>query len=162
MNLIVAVDENMAIGYKGDLLIKISSDLKYFKKITTGHNVVMGRITYESLPGKKLLPNRTNIILTHVKSYCVPGAVMCHCVDEVLHYAQNSDLQTFIIGGQAIYNIFLPHIKKAYITQIYAKFDADKHIPNFIQAPQWTLISESDMMTTESGISYQFLVYERT
>ena len=59
LNLIVAVDEKMGIGYQGDLLIKIPEDLKYFKRTTTGHNVVMGQITFESLPNQKLLPNRT-------------------------------------------------------------------------------------------------------
>jgi len=159
MNLIVAIDENWAIGNKGDLLIKISEDLRYFKRITTGHVVVMGRVTFESLPDKKPLKNRTNIVLTNDKEYKAEGVIICHTIEKVLKICNESELETFIIGGEQIYKLFLPYCKKAYVTRIYHSFAADKHLTNFI-TDEWKLTEESDTFRTAEGVEYRFLVYE--
>jgi dihydrofolate reductase len=161
MNLIVAVDENWAIGYKGDLLIRISEDMKYFKEKTVNNTVVMGRVTFETLPNKKPLSNRTNIVLTHDKDFKAEGAIICHNVEEVLTIANTSDQETFIIGGEKIYKLFLPYITTAYITKIYHKFTADKYIPNFVNSSHWELSEKSDILTNKDGIKYQFLVYAK-
>jgi len=159
MNLIVAVDENWGIGYKGDLLVKIREDLKYFKRMTVGKIVVMGRVTFESLPGQQPLKDRTNVILTKDKSYINFDAFVCHNEDNVFEICK--DRETFIIGGEQIYVLFLPYITKAYITQIYHSFEADKFLPRFVEGEDWKLIEESEVFYTEEGIKYQFLVYEK-
>ena len=160
MNLIVAVDENWGIGYQGDLLIKISADLKYFKEQTLHQNVVMGMVTFESLPNQKPLKNRTNIVLSHLPDYQVEGGIVFNDIEQVLDYAKNSDKETFIIGGAMVYELFIPYIKKAYITRIYHKFEADKFIPDFITGSEFKLTSESEMFETEEGIGYRFMIYE--
>jgi len=168
MNLIVAVDENWGIGYEGDLLIKLSEDLKYFKRVTTGHVVVMGRVTFESLPGQKPLKNRTNVVLTrHASSPLLLGGgkgevndiIICHTVEEVLDFCR--DKETFIIGGEQIYKLFIPYCKRAYITKIHSTFKADKHLPKFVESSDWRLAEKSEVFYTEEGNGYQFLVYER-
>ena len=161
MNLIVAVDENWGIGYKGDLLIKISEDLKYFKKITLNQNVVMGQITFESLPNKKPLKNRTNIVLTNDKNFFSEDIIICYGIPQVLDYVKNSDKETFIIGGESIYRQFIPYCTKAYITKIYHSFKADKHIPNFVDSKEWNLVEKSEIFETEEKVNYQFLVYDK-
>ncbi|MCL2062870.1 MAG: dihydrofolate reductase [Candidatus Cloacimonetes bacterium] len=177
MNIIVAVDENWAIGYKNDLLIRISEDMKYFKNKTMGNIVVMGRKTFESLPGQRPLKNRTNIVLSKDKKYTVTTAsllppekdveipvfktIICHDVNEVLSIVKSSDKEVFIIGGEMIYKLFIPYCKKAYVTKIYHKFKADKHIPPFSNNPSWGLIEESEIFETKENIKYQFLVYEK-
>ena len=164
MNIIVAVDENWAIGYKNDLLIKISEDMKYFKKKTMGNIVVMGRKTFESLPEQKPLKNRTNIILTKNIDFIVADisdfqTIICYNVEEVLNIANSSEKEVFVIGGEMIYKLFLPYCKKAYITKIYHKFKADKFLPDFVNSPEWKLSEESEIFETNEGIKYQFLVY---
>jgi dihydrofolate reductase len=161
MNFIVAIDENNGIGKDNDLLIKIEHDLKHFKSITSSHNVVMGRVTFQSLPKQKPLPNRTNIILTKDDSFKVENAVITNSVNEVLEYAQKSQKDTFIIGGEKIYELFMPYCNKAYITKIFHTFNADKFLIGFDSERDWKLIDESEIFLTESNIKYQFLVFER-
>jgi len=158
MNLIVAVDQNWGIGYKGDLLVKIPADMKYFKQKTIHNIVVMGKNTYLSLPVKPL-KNRVNVVLTTDRAFADSGVVVCHDVDSVLRFVSDSPLETFIIGGQAVYTAFLPYVTAAYITKIYHSFPADKYILPFTDSPQWDMVSESEMYTTPEGIEYQFLVY---
>ena len=163
MNLIVAVDENLGIGFQGDLLVKISEDLKYFKQKTINNVVVMGRITFESLPNKKPLPKRVNVILTRDQNFTVPhdeSVIVCHTIEEVINIAKQSDKETFIIGGEQIYQAFLPYCHKAYITKIYDKFKADKHIANFMDTKEWRKTSESEIYHTDEGVKFQFIVYE--
>ena len=162
LHLIVAVDENWAIGYKNDLLLKIPEDMKYFKQKTLNNIVVMGRKTFESLPNKKPLKNRTNIIITKNKDYKIDGAKIVHEIYDVLNLAKNSDKEIFIIGGEMIYNLFLPYCKRAFITKIYHTFEADKHIPDFVNTHGWELIDQSEIFHTEIGIKYQFQVYQST
>ena len=91
MNLIVAVDENWAIGKEGDLLEKISEDLKRFKELTTNNIVVMGRVTFDSLPKKRPLPNRKNIVLTRDKTLVIEGVEICYTVDELLKMIEKEE-----------------------------------------------------------------------
>ena len=160
MNLIVATDENWAIGYQNELLIRISEDLKYFKKLTINNTVIMGRKTFESLPNKKPLTNRTNIILTNDINYKIDNAIICNSIDDVLKITENINNEVYIIGGEMIYKLFLPYVKKAYITKIYHKFKADRYLTNFINN-DWTLINESPIYETENNLRYQFLVYQK-
>jgi len=163
INLIVAIDENWAIGYQNHLLIKISDDLKHFKSKTINQTVVMGRKTFESLPNQKPLPQRTNIILTRDNNYHIQdnNVLVYHSLDEVLHYQTNNHSEIFIIGGEQIYKLFLPFCNTAYLTKIYHQFPADKYIPQFIYAGNWILMEQSVLHQTKSGFKYQFLVYKK-
>jgi len=161
MNIIVAADNNWGIGYKGNLLIKIKEDLQYFKQKTMGQIVVMGRVTYESLPKRRALIGRRNIVLTRDMGFFAEGFGVCHSVENVCELAKVSKKEVFIIGGQEVYKAFLPYVNKAYITRIYSEFPADKYIPNFDELPQWQKVGESEVFQTEGGVRYRFLEYER-
>ena len=157
MSLIVAVDENFGIGKNNDLLIRIKEDMKRFKRLTTNNIVVMGRKTFESLPDKKPLKNRTNIVLTNDINYKIEGVITCNSVDDVLKICKEYNKDVFIIGGEMIYSLFLPYSNKVYITKIYKKFEADKHFPSLNNS--WKIIEESEMKTTDDGVNYQFFIY---
>ena len=161
MKAIVAVDKNWGIGCKGNLLVDLSDDLAHFKKHTMGHVVIMGRGTYESLPGRKPLPGRTNIILSRKKDLEVEGFTVCHSTREffeTLH--EHRDREIFVIGGEGIYLILLPFCNEIHVTKIDHAFEADKHFPNLDEMPEWVLAEEGEMKE-ENGIRYQFVVYRR-
>ena len=161
INLIAAVDEGFGIGYNNDLLIKISEDLKYFKRLTLNNVVIMGRKTFESLPGREPLKKRENIIITRDRGYKVEGAVVCHGVAGALKVAESFNKEVFVIGGETIYRQFLPYCQKAFITRIYHRFEADKYMPDFLSGGGWKVIEESEMRETDGGIGYRFVVYSK-
>ncbi|MEF9922738.1 MAG: dihydrofolate reductase [Anaerovoracaceae bacterium] len=161
MKLILAADKNWAIGKDGDLLLHISGDLKYFKERTLDKVVVMGRVTLESLPGKKPLPKRTNIVLTTNQGYSVDGAIMAHSLkelDDVLKQYNTDDV--LIIGGEKIYKEFLPFCDTCYITKIYDEFPADKHFINLDEMPEFEITWRSQVQE-ENGVEYEFFEYKR-
>lgn len=132
-SIIVARDLNNGIGYQGKLLIKSSEDMKYFKEKTTGKTIVMGRKTFESLPNKKPLQNRTNIVLTHSVSNFLgnyglePNIIISNDINLIIEKYKNVEDEVFIIGGEEIYNQFLPHCKNIYITELYGCFNSDSY-----------------------------------
>ena len=104
MDIIVAVDADWGIGKDGDLLQRISADMKYFREKTTGNVLVMGRKTLESFPNKKPLPNRVNIVLTKNKDYQAEGVVLCHDLAELPAVLENyAEKQVFVAGGGTVY-----------------------------------------------------------
>lgn len=162
MNLIVAVDENWGIGKDGDLLEKISEDLKYFKQKTTGKTVVMGRVTFDSLPNRKPLPNRKNIVLSRSEEINAEGITLCRSVEELQKEIESEESDNiFVMGGAKIYELLLPYCKKAYITKIYKKYEADRHFKNLDDESSWKITEKSEMMYKNEEIPFQFLVYER-
>lgn len=162
MNLIVAVDQNWAIGKDGRLLVNIPADRQLFMKETTGKTVVMGRKTLESLPGGQPLGNRENIVLTRDRNYRVKGAVVCHSVEEALELLRGKNQEdVFVIGGQSIYEQFLPYCGTAHVTYVDYAYDADTLFPNLDRDPDWRLVQESDEQTY-FDLCYYFRQYERT
>ncbi len=160
MNFIVAVDENWGIGANGDLLVRLSDDMKFFKKTTLGKTVVMGRATFDSLPGRKPLPGRRNIVITRDKNFFAEGVEVCNSAEDVFSLAEkDSSEDFFIIGGEQIYNYFLPYCKKAYITKIHSKFTADKFIPDLDKIENWTKTIESETLSCQ-GYDFCFTEYE--
>jgi len=132
LSIIVVADEKNAIGKNGDLLCHLPSDLKYFKRITEHHTIVMGRKTFESLP-KGALPNRQNIVLTNDRNAHFENCVVCHSLDEVWEKCENGK-EIFFVGGGEIYKMMLPQTDKLYLTRIHHTFeDADTFFPE-IQA----------------------------
>ena len=161
MNLIVAVDENWAIGNKNELLVRIPNDHKHFREETTGKVVVLGRKTIETFPQGLPLPNRKNIILSTDINYQVKGATVVHSIDELLEeLKQYNDDEIYIIGGESIYRQMLPYCKVAHITKIEHKYEADCFFPNLDEDSNWKITADSDEQTY-FDITYYFLKYER-
>lgn len=161
MQAIVAVDENWAIGNKGDLLVKIPADMKRFREITTGGVVVLGRKTIETFPEGKPLPNRTNIILSRNKDYHVEGAIVAHDVEDVLTAIKDFDKDTvFSIGGESTYKLLLPYCETVLVTKIHKTYPADAYFPNLDKDPEWELAEKSNMQAC-CDLTYYFLKYVR-
>lgn len=161
MKIIVAVDEKWGIGKDGELLCHLPGDLKYFKEKTVGKTVVMGRVTLESLPGKKGLPNRKNIVITSDHEYVAENAEAVSSEEElwsVLSATPTDDV--FIIGGAKVYAAFLKYCDTCYVTKMYKDFDADRFFPNLDDDMDFMRTDISDIQE-ENGIRYQFLEYKR-
>ena len=161
MNLIVAVDQNWAIGKNNSLLVRIPEDQKFFRQTTTGHVVVMGRKTLESFPNKIPLPNRVNIVLTKNQSYQAKDAIIVHSVEELFEVLKNyEDKEIFVIGGQSIYEQLLPYCDVAHVTKIDYSYEADAYFPNLDKMPEWEIVADSDEHTY-FDLEYTFYKYER-
>lgn len=163
MNIILAADRNWAIGKDNDLLIHLPGDLKYFKQMTTGKTVIMGRKTLESLPGGKPLPNRRNIILTRSADFKVSGAEVLNSIEDVLHLIKSGNLESeevFIIGGADIYKQMMPYCDKFYITKIDAELPADKYFVDLDEVDDLK-ITWTGPIEEYKGTKYQYVLYER-
>lgn len=156
-SIIVAIDENNAIGYKNNLLCHLSEDLKRFKKITTGNTIVMGKNTFLSLP-KGALPNRKNIVLTS-SNVCYQNCVMSKSIKEALKDCKN-DEHIFFIGGASVYKEAYKIVDNLLITQIHSKFSADTYFPQ-IDYNDWELVSEEFHEAKESKPAFTFKDYKR-
>lgn len=160
MKIILAVDENFAIGKDNKLLFHISEDLKHFKKTTLNSIVIMGRKTYESMGGA--LPKRDNLILTRNKDYKADDAKVFTDKEDILNYVKNNpDKEAFVIGGGEIVNIFLDDCDEAIITKVMEKVeDADTYLHNFDKDPDFDLVEESDIKE-EDGVKFIYVIYRR-
>lgn len=161
MNLIAAVDNNWAIGYKNKLLERIPEDMEFFKKMTTDKTVVMGRKTLESFPKQKPLPNRRNIVLTRNKKYAVDDVEVAHNLPELWQLLQTEKSKDiFCIGGDTIYHLLFPYCDTAYITKIYKSHkSADSWCPDLTQYASWYLQQQSSVRQYEN-LFYQFLIFK--
>lgn len=154
ISLIVATAENRVIGIHNKMPWHMPADLAYFKKITTGHFVVMGRKTFESIG--KPLPNRTNIILTRDETFKAEGCQVLHSIDDALELAKTERL--FVIGGAEIYRQFLPYADKVYVTYIHQSFEGDTFFPELCSA--WKLsTTEVHDRDEKNPYDYEFRVY---
>lgn len=162
MNLIVAVDENWAIGLKNNLLVRIPSDQKFFRQETTGKVVVLGRKTLETFPGGLPLKNRTNIILSKDENYKVKDAIVVHSIPELLEELKQYDSKdVYIIGGESIYRQMLPYCDTAHVTKIYHTYEADTYFPNLDELPEWEITASSEEQTY-FDLEFEFIKYERS
>lgn len=161
MKLIVAVDANWGIGCKNELLVRIPSDQRFFRKTTTGNVVVMGRKTLESFPGGKPLKDRVNIVLTKENRSGEYGEVIVHSIEEAMEEIKKyPEKSIYIIGGETIYRQFLPFCDVAYVTKIDHAYEADAYFPNLDEDSEWKLAEESEEQTY-FDITYTFARYER-
>ncbi len=161
MNVIVAVDNNWAIGNKNQLLVRIPNDHKHFREETTGKVVVLGRKTLETFPQGQPLKNRTNIILSKDKEYRVKDAIVVHSIEELLEELKKyNDEDIYIIGGDSVYKQLLPYCNVAHVTKIDHEYEADAYFPNLDKEADWEITADSDEQTY-FDIAYQFLKYER-
>lgn len=158
ISIVVAMDKNRVIGKNNQLPWHLPADLAYFKSVTMGHAMVMGRKTYEAIG--RPLPGRKNIILTKNRHYEADGCIIIHSVQEVLETFADEPLD--VIGGAQIISQFLPFTKKLYITKIEESFEGDVFFPK-INEKEWNLVSKKQGVTDEKNpYLYYFLVYERT
>lgn len=160
MNLIAAVDLNWGIGYKCELLERIPEDMSQFKEKTLGKVIVMGRTTLESLPNKRPLEGRVNIVLTKNKNYSCEGVILCNCLEELfIELKKYNEEDIFIIGGEMIYSQLTSYCNKAYITKIYKQCVHDKVLVNLDNLPQWEKVCASEKKEYKEGIYYNFNTY---
>lgn len=158
---VLSADKNWAIGYKGDLLVKIPNDMKMFRKLTTGNVIVMGRKTLESFPNSQPLPNRVNIVMTQNPDYQAKGCVIVHNTEELLEELKNyPDKQVYVVGGESIYRELLPYCEEAYVTRIDYEYQADRYFPNLDEMEDWEMYEEGEEETFFS-IEYYFNKYRR-
>ncbi len=161
MNIIVAVDNNWAIGNKNHLLVSIPNDMKHFREETTGKVVVLGRKTLATFPQGMPLKNRTNIILSKDPDFTVKDATVVHSVEELLEeLKQYNSEDIYIIGGESIYRQMLPYCDVAHVTKIDYAYEADTYFPNLDADEAWEITADSEEQTY-FDIAYQFLKYER-
>ena len=154
ISLIVAVAENGVIGDRNALLWHISEDLRHFKAVTTGHPVVMGRKTWESLG--RPLPNRTNVVITR-QNIEIPGCTVAHSLEEAVALFP-ADEEVFVIGGAQIFAEALPLAARAEVTEIAQEFKGDTWAPTL--GSEWQLTAHSDHISTQ-GWGLRFARYER-
>jgi dihydrofolate reductase len=142
LSIIVAVDENNAIGKDNKLLWHIAEDLRYFKSITNGHPVIMGRKTFESIG--KALPGRTNIIITRNPQFAVAGSIVVASLEKAIAVASEIDEHQFIIGGASVYKEAIQIADTIYLTVVHHRYDdADAFFPE-IPATRWDEVERID------------------
>ena len=164
ISLIVAVAENGVIGKDNDLIWHLPKDMQFFKKITIGHHVIMGRKNFESIPHKyRPLPNRTNIIITRQSEYKAEGCIVVNSVETALEIAKNNgDIEPFIIGGGQIYRIAIEKnlVDKIYLTKIHHSFKGDTFFPEL--SSDWKEINKTESKADEKHkYNYDFITLER-
>lgn len=151
---IVAVNNDWGIGYNGDLLEHIPEDLKYFKTLTTGHIIVMGSKTWDSLP-KKPLPDRLNIVITHNERHFDEMTAFID-LNEAIIRLKTADDECFIIGGGSIYKQLLPLCDRVYVTKIYKSHEqVDTYFPNLDESDEWAP-GACGPIQTYKDLTYQF------
>lgn len=159
MKTIVAVDENWGIGYKGNLLMRIPEDMKYFKELTWGKTVIMGRETFISLPDMQPLKNRKNIVLSKDKNFKHGLLTICNSLEHLFKELENYDPNdVFIIGGESVYSQLLPYCTEALVTKIKKGFKADRYFPNLDVIPSWSIENTSGLKYF-NGVAYEFVKY---
>lgn len=160
MQLIVAVDQNWAIGNGNKLLVRIPEDQKFFQETTMGNVVVLGRKTLAEFPNGLPLKGRTNIILSGNQDFTVKDAIVVHSEEELFEELKKYDSnKIFVIGGESIYNMLYEYCDTAHVTKIEYSYQADKYFPNLDKEASWELTGDSDEHTY-FDLEYYFYRYE--
>ncbi len=158
ISIIAAIGEKNVLGKDNKMIWHLPADLQHFKELTTGHHIIMGRKTWESM-GKKALPNRVSIVITRDKNYKAEGCILVHSLDEALAAVKN-DEEAFVIGGAEIYKQAMSKASKMYITRIHQSFEGDTFFPEF--GKEWFEAIYNDFEKDEKN-KYDFSLceYER-
>ena len=160
LSIIAAISENNVIGKDNKLLWHLPEDLKRFKTLTTGHTIIMGRKTFESLG--RVLPNRKHIILTRDMNYRVDNEAVeiIHDISEVQNHIEDKE-ENFIIGGAIIYSQLIDKAQKMYITMIHKKYDGDAYFPK-IKEEEWKIVEKEQGIKDEKNpFDYEYITYVR-
>ena len=162
-SIMVAISDNYAIGKDNDLIWNMPADLAYFKQVTKGHFVIMGRLSFESLGGKSL-PGRVNIIVTRNREYRKENCLVFHSLEDALAAGdQHKQEEVFILGGGKIYAEALDKglVNRMYITEIHGEFEGDTYFPRFDRST-WEEVKREDHEADEQNpYPYTFVVYEK-
>ena len=160
LSAIVAMAENRVIGKDNQLPWHLPADLKHFKSITTGHPILMGRKTHESIG--RPLPNRVNIILTRNPDYQAAGCTVVTSIETALQHAEQHHASVlFVIGGAEIYRQLLPAIQRIYLTIVHHAIEGDAHFPE-LNPHEWKEVSREKHAADEANpFAYSFVVFER-
>ncbi|MCB5187892.1 dihydrofolate reductase [Methylobacillus caricis] len=156
LSLIVAVAQQRVIGLNNTLPWHLPEDLKRFRALTTGHHIIMGRKTYDSL--NRLLPERTTVIVTRNRDYQVPGALIAHSLQEAVELARD-DNEVFLIGGAELYREGLQLANRLYITEIDAVFEGDAFLPEF-DLEDWREVAREQHISAK-GLPFSYITYQR-
>jgi dihydrofolate reductase len=156
ISIIVAIASNNAIGKDNQLLWHIPEDLKRFKKLTTGHTIVMGKRTFESLPIRPL-PNRRSVVITDIPGEQIEGCVMAYSIEDAIEKMEPG-AENFIIGGGSVYRQFLPLAHRLYLTLVQKDFDADTFFPE-IDFEEWE--TEYQEMGISNELTFKYLNLKR-
>lgn len=158
ISIVVAISENNAIGKDNQLLWHLPADLKHFKNITTGHTIIMGRKTYDSIG--KPLPNRRNIIITRQNGLNIEGVEVVNSLDEALALCK-TETEVFVIGGAEIYKQAIAVSHRIYLTRVHQEFEADAFFPE-LDNETWKEIEKVDHLPDEKNkFAYTFSTLER-
>ena len=160
LSIIVAIAKNNVIGKDNKLIWHLPEDLKRFKRLTTGHTIIMGRKTFESLG--RILPNRHHVILCNDAELNINDENVEVLNDiSLLDKYINSDEENFIIGGATMYKLLMPYCKKMYITEINKDFDGDVWFPK-IDLDKWKITNKEKGLTDENNpFEYEYVTYEK-
>jgi len=159
MKVLVAVDKNLGIGYKGNLLQRIPEDMKFFKQSTIGKIVIMGRATFESLPGQEPLKDRINIVLCEDKQFSDKEITVCSSLNELFSEINKYPAdEVFVIGGEVVFAELLPYCTEAYVTKIENTYPADRYFPNLDNDERWKLVYSGESKIY-NNIHYSFTTY---
>lgn len=158
MDLIVAVYDDWGIGRAGTQPVALSADRRFFREMTRGATVIVGRKTLMDFPGGKPLPGRPNVVLTRQTGE-IPGVTLCHSPEEAARLGEAAE-RCFVIGGGSVYRQMLPLCRQAYVTKVHARPASDTFFPNLDEAPDWRL--ERVLRSgEENGIFYEMCLYTR-
>jgi dihydrofolate reductase len=155
LSVIVAFANNRVIGLNNELPWKLQEDLKHFRALTTGHHIIMGRKTYDSIG--RLLPGRVTVIVTRNPEYEVDGAIVVNSIESAISVCGTDD-EPFLIGGEELYISGLPLANKIYITEIDANCEGDAFFPE-LDASKWELTDMNGPYCSNSGVRFRHLTY---
>jgi len=160
LKILVAFDENRVIGKNNTLIWHLPADLKRFKTLTTGHVIIMGRKTFESIG--KPLPNRTTIVISRQADLKIDGAIITHSVEEAILKAKSITREDiFIVGGAEIYALSLALADQILVTQLHDIFDGDAYFPE-IPSESWEVTEKERGITDEkNAYQYSYITYSR-
>ncbi|MFS0656731.1 type 3 dihydrofolate reductase [Bacillus sp. 179-C3.3 HS] len=158
ISMIVATGNDRVIGLDNQMPWHLPADLTYFKKVTSGHTIVMGRKTFESIG--RALPHRRNVVLTTSPTFQAEGCDIVHSIEDILSLVSNEQ-ELFIIGGSKLYEEMMPHADRLYITHIHHSFEGDRYFPPYDEN-DWTIVSREKGQSDEKNpYNYEFVVYDR-
>jgi dihydrofolate reductase len=157
ISILAAMSKNRVIGAKGRLPWHISEDLKRFKKLTTGHTIVMGRKTYDSI--RTPLPNRRNIVVSRNRDLKIPGVEIVHTWEEALQLCKG-ETEVFAVGGAEVYRLALSSANRLYLTLVDRDYEGDTLFPDFDWRKEFEVTEESEHKTPD-GIPYRFVTAVR-
>jgi dihydrofolate reductase len=156
--IIVATDEQGLIGKDNDLPWKLSADLQYFRKVTMGKPIIMGRNTHDSIG--RALPGRKNIVVTSNSQFIAEGCTVVCSIEQAVTECEDAE-EVMVMGGASLYKQFLPHAHRLYLTQVHASLEGDTWFPDW-QRSEWQQVSREDHVADDKNdYDYSFIVFDR-